>query len=322
LQIILQHTKTRLLSTNIDQSPILYFMKIRQLLLSAALVVGTAAATFAQDIHFSQYYMSPMHLNPAMTGVMNCNGRLMANYRNQWASVLKSNAFKTYSAAYDMSMPIGRYDFFGGGISLMGDQAGSLDFASMQGKLSASYSKRMGGYRKQNHYLVVGAEGGAVQRSINFANARYGTQHNGEGAFDPSQATNENFTSNSFVFGDVGAGLLWFTTIDQNNSFNIGAAAAHLNRANQSFVNNKFEGLYTKFTIHAGGEFMLNRKLGLAPNVAYFMQGPSFELNPGTALKFNLSKNKREYQAFQVGVWSRLTNHYSDAMAADAVIRL
>ena len=27
----------------------------------------------AQDIHFSQFYLSPLNLNPAMTGVMNCN---------------------------------------------------------------------------------------------------------------------------------------------------------------------------------------------------------------------------------------------------------
>ena len=51
-----------------------------------------AVAVQAQDIHFSQFYQSPLNLNPALTGVMNCNHRIVANYRNQWASVLKSNA--------------------------------------------------------------------------------------------------------------------------------------------------------------------------------------------------------------------------------------
>jgi type IX secretion system PorP/SprF family membrane protein len=295
-------------------------MKLKQLIVSAALVAASAIGAMAQDIHFSQFYMSPMQLNPAMTGVMNCNGRLMANYRNQWASVLKAKAFTTYSAAYDMTIPVGRADFFGGGLSLWGDRAGSLDFATMQGKLSLSYSKRMGGFRKQNHYLVVGAEGGLAQRSIDFLNARYGTQHSGEGSFDPNAASYENFSSNSFTFGDVGAGLLWFTNLDADNNFHIGAAAAHLNRANQSFVGDKFEGLYTKFTIHGGGEFKLSRKMSLVPNVAYFMQGPSYELTPGSALKFNLSKNRREYQAFQFGLWARLTNHYQSPMTPDAAI--
>jgi len=58
-------------------------------------------AVQAQDIHFSQFYMSPLNLNPALTGVMNSQVRVVGNYRNQWASVLKSNAFSTYSASYD-----------------------------------------------------------------------------------------------------------------------------------------------------------------------------------------------------------------------------
>ena len=170
--------------------------------------------------------MSPTLLNPAMVGVMNCNGRLTANYRNQWGSVLKEKAFSTYAATYDMAIPVGRSDFFGGGLTLWGDKAGSLDFSTTQAKLSLSYSKRMGGYREQSHYLVVGAEGGVAQRSIDFLNARYGTQHNGEGKFDPNLTSYEDFGSNNFIFGDVGAGLLWFSNFDQNNSFHIGIPIA------------------------------------------------------------------------------------------------
>ena len=53
-------------------------MKASQSLLSLlfALVVSSA---MAQDIHFSQFYSSPLNLNPALTGVMNCNQRVVAN---------------------------------------------------------------------------------------------------------------------------------------------------------------------------------------------------------------------------------------------------
>ncbi len=295
-------------------------MKIQKILTTLSLAAGLSFGAFAQDIHFSQYYMSPMNLNPAMTGVMNCNGRFIANYRNQWASVVKANAFNTYAASYDMSIPVGRSDFFGGGISLWGDKAGSLDFATVQAKLSGSYSKRMGGYRKTSHYLVVGAEAGVAQRSIDFIKARYGNQHDGEGGFNSARDAGEAFTNSNYIFGDVGAGMLWFSNFSNGNNLHIGLAATHLNRANQSFNGNKFEGLYTKFTTHVGGEFMFTKKLGLVPNVAVFFQGPSMELLPGTALKFNLSKNKREYQAFQVGLWGRLNNHYAKAIGTDAMI--
>ena len=38
----------------------------------------------AQDIHFSQFYASPLTLNPAMTGFVNGDCRAGVIYRNQW----------------------------------------------------------------------------------------------------------------------------------------------------------------------------------------------------------------------------------------------
>ena len=112
-----------------------------------------------------------------MTGVMNCNVRLVANYRNQWASVLKNNAYNTYSVSYDQRVPVGRYDYFGIGGTFWGDKAGRSEFGQIQAKLAASYSKRMGGDRKKAHYLVVGLDGGILQRSVDFQNLQWGTQH-------------------------------------------------------------------------------------------------------------------------------------------------
>ena len=38
----------------------------------------------AQDIHFSQFNMSPGNLNPAFTGFFDGDVRGVANYRSQW----------------------------------------------------------------------------------------------------------------------------------------------------------------------------------------------------------------------------------------------
>ena len=282
-------------------------------------VMGTATLT-AQDIHFSQFYSSPLNLNPALTGVMNCNVRLSGNYRNQWASVLKANAFSTYSVSYDQRIPVGRSDFFGVGGTFWGDKAGESNFATLQGRLSLSYSKKMSGGRKSGNYLVVGADAGASQRSIDFLNLRYGSQHDGEGGFDPNLPTGETFDNDNFIFADISAGLLWFSVFDEDNNFYIGGAFSHLNRANQSFQKDDFEELYSKFTIHAGGEFLVSDRVGLVPGVVTFFQGPSFQLNAGTSLKFLLGKSKRLQQAFQIGAWYRIANHFNDAITSDAFI--
>ena len=293
--------------------------RLKNFLVVCFAVLGSFALN-AQDIHFSQFYMSPLNLNPALTGVMNCNVRLTANYRNQWASVLKSNAFKTYSVSYDQKIPVGRYDYFGVGGSFWGDKAGELDFATLQGRLSVSYSKRMGGYRNEAHYLVLGADAGITQRSVALHKARYGTQHDGNGGYNGNLPSFETFNQDNFLYPDLSAGLLWFSVFDENNSLYFGAAYGHLNRANVSFQSQEFEAIYSKFTIHAGGEFLVADRLGLVPNAVVLMQGPSFELNVGTNLKFLLGGSKRTNQSFQFGGYLRLSNHFEKSLTADAFI--
>jgi type IX secretion system PorP/SprF family membrane protein len=297
-------------------------MKIKQLLLILFLSAGFTAG--AQDIHFSQFYLSPINLNPAMTGLMNCNVRLTTNYRNQWASVLKSNAYSTYNVSYDQRIPVGRYDYFGIGGTFWGDRAGEANFATTTGKITGSYSKRMAGNRKEAHYLVVGAEAGLAQRSLDFVKLRWGTQHDGNGGFCATcESLEDNFDQENFLFADASAGLLWFSVFDENNNFYIGGAYHHLNRANQSFNSANEDFLYSRFTVHAGGEFEISRRVGLVPGVITMFQGPSFQLNSGTSLKFVLGNgrgNFNNYQAFYLGSWVRLSNKVETGILTDALI--
>jgi len=265
--------------------------------------------------------MAPMDLNPAMTGVMNCNIRVSGNFRNQWASVIKSNAYNTYNVSYDQRIAVGRYDYVGVGGSVWGDEAGSLGLGTYQGKLSASYSKRMGGYRQKSHYLVFGAEAAFGQRRIDFTNSQFGEQHNGEGQFDPQRFNLENnINRNSFLYPDVSAGILWFSVFNKNSNLFVGGAYHHLNRANLTFMDGSSESLYSKFTFHAGGEFMMSSRLGLVPGFIARKQGPSMEIIPGTSLKFVLGNSRKSSQSFQLGMWYRISNSAIKALTSDAAI--
>ncbi|HKK88742.1 MAG TPA: PorP/SprF family type IX secretion system membrane protein [Saprospiraceae bacterium] len=290
---------------------------MKKFLLSVLFLSSLCFAT-AQDIHFSQFYASPLTLNPALTGVMNCNTRVTANYRSQWASVLNTNAFRTYSVSYDQKIPVGRSDYFGIGGLFWSDVAGQTDFGTVTGKLSLSYSKKMGGYGKTAHYLVVGANGGVSRRGADFLNATWGIQYDGRSGADTNIDPQENFNNNNFLFADMAAGLLWFSVLDDNSNFYVGAAMSHLNRANQSFNDDEFEALYTRFTGHAGGQFLIGRSLGLNPGIVVFSQGPSFQTNLGTNLRFLLGNYRRSNQAVQFGVWYRMANAYDGSGAANA----
>jgi type IX secretion system PorP/SprF family membrane protein len=293
-------------------------MKKTTLLLLSLCLMLTSVAVQAQDIHFSQFYMSPLNLNPAMTGVMNCNHRIVANYRNQWASILKNNAYNTYSVSYDQKLPVGRYDYFGVGGTLWGDKAGTSEFATLQARLSGSYAKKMGGYRRKAHYLVVGADAGVSQRSINSQALQWPSQNN-NGVYDPMAGTPEDIADPNFLFMDLSAGLLWFSVFNEDNNFYFGGAFSHLNRANVSFDGENIP-LYSKFTFHAGGEFMVAPRFGLVPGVVTFFQGPSFQVNAGNSFKFMLGNSRRYNQAFQIGAWARVSNKLESGKLMDALI--
>ena len=286
-------------------------------ILTLCLAVLSTVAVHAQDIHFSQFYMSPLNLNPALTGVMNCNHRITANYRNQWASILKQNAYNTYSVSYDQKLPVGRYDYFGIGGTLWGDKAGASEFATLQARLSGSYSKKMGGYRKKAHYLVVGADLGVSQRSINSQALQWPSQNDG-GVFNGT-LPGELIDDPNFLFLDMSAGALWFSVFDQNNNFYFGGAFSHLNRANVSFGDQNIP-LYSKFTFHAGGEFQVAQRMGMLPGIVTFIQGPSFQVNVGNSFRFLLGNSRRLNQAFQLGMWARVSNKLETGKLMDAFI--
>ena len=285
-------------------------MRKLQVLILFCLFIQAASA---QDIHFSQFYMSPLTLNPALTGVMNCNQRISGNYRNQWASVLRSKAFSTYNVSYDARVPVGRYDYMGFGGTVWGDQAGSLNYHTNQITGSFSFSKKMGGYRKKASYLSFGANVGVSQRGIDPQEARWGNQNNG-GTFDPNKESGENvFGRDNFTYMDVAAGLLWFSVLDENNNVFFGGAYDHINRANQSFRSDgTFVPLLSKFTIHGGGEFLIRDRISLLPGIVTLMQGPHMEINGGTSVRFLMGSNRRSTESLQFGMWARLANKTND----------
>ncbi|MEL6390801.1 MAG: PorP/SprF family type IX secretion system membrane protein [Bacteroidota bacterium] len=279
---------------------------------------------FGQDIHFSQFYMSPLNLNPALTGVMNCDQRGVINYRNQWAGVIGANAYNTVSASYDRRLPVGQDDYVGVGGSLWGDVAGATRFGTRQARLSFAFSKKLGGRRDKSHFLSIGADAALTQRGVNTTDLRWPSQVS-NGTFDPSQGTAEVIPNASFLYPDLAGGILWFSTFGARTNAYFGAALHHLNQPTVSFLNGQAS-LFSKLTIHAGGEYPLNKKVSIKPDIVYLAQGPHTQINAGTSLRFavgNLptrSSGGELGQFFQIGAWYRVGNKAEGGIHSDALI--
>src|SRR5580698_3638326 len=98
-------------------------MKKKLIITAILLQILTAGILRAQiDPHFSQYYANPLWLNPALTGVINGDARVTANYKNQWANV--NNAYNTGALAADFRAT----DKIGLGINVLDQSAGNSSF--------------------------------------------------------------------------------------------------------------------------------------------------------------------------------------------------
>ena len=65
------------------------------------LISGYCDYIYAQDPQFSQFYASPLYLNPALTGSVKCP-RATLNYRNQWPAL--GSTYVTYIASFDQQV--------------------------------------------------------------------------------------------------------------------------------------------------------------------------------------------------------------------------
>jgi len=269
-------------------------MKVSTVIVLLIMSLSLTQELRSQDIHFSQFYHSPLNLNPALTGIINAEQRATIHYRNQWAAIAGASAYNTFSASYDRRVEVGTTDFFGIGGTLYNDVAGDSNFGTTQARVSFAYTRKIAGdwgkqvrknLKKSGLYLSIGADAGITQRRLTPGDLRWPSQVT-NGQFDPSAGFNEIIPNGSFLYPDINGGILIYGLDQRQNSFYIGAALHHLNQANISFLNRQ-ESLFSRLTIHAGAEYRLNRTISIVPNFVYISQGPHLEVLPGSAIRFN-----------------------------------
>ena len=106
-------------------------------ILNLAIVSVSFFNSQAQDFHFSQFYASPLTLNPALTGKFNGHMRLSSVYRAQWSNVnTTSYLYQTPSFSADFNLFKNK---IGLGVVLLNDQTNNKTFNTLEGGLSASY---------------------------------------------------------------------------------------------------------------------------------------------------------------------------------------
>jgi type IX secretion system PorP/SprF family membrane protein len=250
----------------------------------------TSCAMNAQDLHFSQWFNSPLVTNPANTGfIPEADYRLGANYRNQWSSIM-SMPYKTMSVWGDVQMFRDRIEsgWLGAGGVILRDVAGSGSLTSTKVYGSIAYHQMI----SDAHLLSAGFNIGWSNKRINTQDLKFPDQFDGR-FFDTKIPTSVVLDNPSVNYFDIQAGLNYAFFPTEFLYINGGVSVAHLNRARESFFDTDVSGSETRipirYTAFANASYKVNDDVIVNPMAYYTRQANSSELVGGANVQYNLS---------------------------------
>jgi len=268
----------------------------------------------AQDPGFSQFFASPLTLNPALTGKFNGVVRVAGNYRNQWPAI--SNAFITSTASVDLPILTNRLpvnDTWGIGFLGMTDKTANGILNANYFGVSTAYHLALDedGY----HSIGVGFQGTYGSQTLNGTKLTFEDGLQLDGTFLPSPTEAINYETISVHYFDAGIGALYNASTNGNNNYYFGLSAYHLNHPKVSFLGVDTINVPTRVTLHGGGFF----PVAGSPSTLYVSalvnnQAGSREYVFGGAWEVAASQDESYPVNFYAGLWGRFTNNTTDAV--------
>ncbi len=287
---------------------------MKRILLGLSVALVLTGSVNAQDVHFTQYFTSPLTLNPAMTGLVNDDLRFSANYRSQWSSV-SSNPYITGTFSYDMAILKGKLpqgDAMGIGLLGLYDKAGSGGLTNTTFGLSLAYHKAFG-YDRQQH-ISLGLQANYVQMSIDYAKLTFEDMFN-TGTGTLAYPSNEPWKNSSISYPDINAGIMYSGKVAEHVTTYIGYSYYHLTQPVESFEDNKTNIIHARQSAYLGGAFDMNENTVLYASALFQSQAAATEVMIGAAVGFILNPgHDADYQKntiFYLGGWYR----YGDAVS-------
>jgi type IX secretion system PorP/SprF family membrane protein len=240
------------------------YCKGRRILL--LLFFGMPLILVSQDIHISQFWISPVSINPAACGFFDGNLRLAAYNREQWNSFTKAYRTTGLSADLPLVKRPRKQDLFGFGTNFDYDQAGDSKFTTIQGNLMFSYAHALNS--RNNNFLMGGVSVGGVQCSWDYSKLLFDDQWQ-NGIYNPNSGNNETFYGNNYWYADVGLGTQWFYQTGFLSFYQVGFSVYHINRPKISMLKNDDIRLPVKWVTSVVTSIEAHTDIAIIP-AAYF----------------------------------------------------
>ena len=265
--------------------------------------VSVSLLSQAQDFHFSQFYNSPLTLNPALTGKIKEDFRVGLIHRSQWKAV--NSAYTTSSMFADINFiknPIG-LDMWGVGLVALNDEIGDGMFTAQTVGLSLSGMKTLDELKR--HKLSFGIQPSFVTKGLNTNNFTFDNQINSSYQVDRNISSGEQLNANKYSYVNFNAGLFWDFVLSKKIDLFTGYSASNVLRPKESPLLGTKGRVPVRHALNPGLVYTINNKWSVTPNMLIAYQAKAMDVNLGLYGAYTFNPETPKPTTAFLGVWYR-----------------
>lgn len=279
-------------------------MKINQL---SFVLLGVVCGMYcpvlhAQDPHFSQYFNSPMTLNPALIGKGIADWRALATFRSQWWGGSSAAPFYTTTASLEKKISIGNFDknSLGIGLSILSDVSNAGLLKNNYFTVGAAYNLSLD--EKGNELLGVGIEATYANKLLDLGKFEFQSQFGSMG-FQRSTPSGDPVSILTNRYIDVNAGVHYSKVIPESWGYQLGIAVFHAGTPREGVFSNSTYSVDRRITLQGGLLFYLSNKDEAQISSVSETQGQNNIFTIGAVYKAKIKDHTIE--SLHIGVWNR-----------------
>lgn len=254
----------------------------------------------AQDPHFSQYFMSPTTLNPALTGKSTDDWKASANFRSQWwgGSIAP---FYTTNAAIEKRVASKANDqsYFGFGVSFLTDASNSGLLKNNYFTAGAAYHIAVNGTGTE--HFSLGFQVSYANRLLDASKFEFQSQFGSMGyqrytAFgDPATGVSNNYI-------DLNAGFQ-YSKEEKDWGVSLGLGVFHAATPEASVYQTSSYSLPRRYTANGSVYFKSGTHNQIAISTVTDIQGGNAVNASGVVYKIGIQSD--QLQSLNLGAWAR-----------------
>jgi type IX secretion system PorP/SprF family membrane protein len=255
--------------------------------LCVVMLLSGCFRTFAQDIHFSQFYEMPVLRNPALAGMFIGDIRGTFAYRSQWNSI--GAPYKTMAAGAEFKIPANedRWLRQNIGLQITRDVAGDSKLSKTQVMPALNFHIPFNIYN--NSILSVGFMGGLVLHSFDRSALTFDDQFV-NGTVTGSSSQKFDYSNRTYFNGGIGAVYNYggYDVSDTRYYFGVSVTNLAPNKKVKYFLDSMDLNRNIKIGFNAGGALPTGDYTRLNFYADYFRQSGNALVQFGALFTYDL----------------------------------